>query len=70
MSLNECFSAMYNIQQLLHKLNIQYSCAHRGTLEQCQSTATLELVRKDYRSQMAVSPIVTIKLILTASQRC
>lgn len=39
------------------------------TLEQCQSTATLELVRKDYRSQMAFSPIVTVKPILTVSHR-
>lgn len=67
MSIDKHLSAMYKIQQLLHKLNIQHSCAHRGNT--CQSTVPLNFVRKDYRSQMAICPIVTIKLISTASQR-
>lgn len=47
----------YNIQRRPHELDIQRGlCYAGGTLECCQSTATLELVRKDYRSQTAFSP--------------
>lgn len=69
MNLNMCFKARRETRQPLHKFNNQTAQRYsRGEmLERCQSAATLENVRKDYRSQMAFSSIVTVKLILTAS---
>lgn len=67
MDLAEHFKAGYNLQ-LFYWLSIHAAqCGSQGNW--WSSVNPAERVGKDYRSQMAFSPIVAAKLILTASHR-